>query len=104
MFGFGLKDKSKKVLEENFQYSSPTASWLKSIVKQGQPQDYNEYDVAIWYMITEWEFQLNNNSENLWVEKMNEEIEAVNKISNFAHKDTGFESRVSAIKNQLSNL
>jgi len=55
-------------------------------------------------MITEWEYQLNNNSENLWVEKMNEEIEAVNKISNFAHKDTDFESRVSAIKNQLSNL
>ena len=42
MFGFGLKDKSKKVLEEIFELYEPTPSWLSSIVKQGKPQDYNE--------------------------------------------------------------
>tara|TARA_Y100000768_G_C23955511_1_gene672550 strand:- start:843 stop:1157 length:315 start_codon:yes stop_codon:yes gene_type:complete len=104
MFGFGLKDKSKKVLEEIFELYGPTPSWLSSIVKQGKPQDYNEYDVAIWYMINEWEFQINQNSDNLWIEQMNKQIEAVNKISKFAHKDTGFESRISSIKNRLNNL
>ena len=104
MFGFGLKDKSKKVLEEIFELYRPTPSWLSSIVKQGKPQDYNEYDVAIWYMINEWEFLINTRSDNLWIEEMNKQIEAVNKISKFAHKDTGFESRIFSIKNRLDNL
>ena len=102
MFGFGLKDKSKKVLEETFGEHNPTPSWLSSIIKEGRPQEYNEYDVGIWYMITEWEFQINNNSDNLWIDNINDQIKAVNKISDYAHHDTGFESRIKNIKNMLN--
>ena len=59
MFGFGLKDKSKKVLNNHFKREGGwTPSWLNSIVNDGKIQGYNEYDVAIWYLITEWQWMI----------------------------------------------
>lgn len=54
MFGFGFKGKTKKVLQEHFQYSlgaihSPV---LSGIVSQAKMTGVNEYDAAIMFMTT----------------------------------------------------
>ena len=41
MFGFSLKDKAKKILDNDIGHYNPTNSWLKHIIKLGKLQEYN---------------------------------------------------------------
>ena len=59
MFGFSLKEKTIKLLENEIGHFNPTKKWLDHIIKIGKPQEFNEYDVAINYLMTEWEFKIN---------------------------------------------
>lgn len=115
MFGFGLKDKSKKILNEHFNKGGGwTPSWLNSIVSQGKSQGYNEYDVAVWYLITEWQWLIdmesNKETESGKENKkriyhaIQKEIELTNKIKHLAHQDTGFEEKIDAINKSLKYL
>mgnify|MGYP000107431421 FL=1 len=107
MFGFGLKGKAKKILNNHFNREGGwTPSWLNSIVSQGKSQGYNEYDVVIWYLITDWQWSIDTwkdiddspETTNRLYEEINEEIELLNQISHLAHEDTGFHSKVIEIK------
>lgn len=54
MFGFGFKGRTKKILQEHFQYTpgaihSPV---LSGIVAQAKASGVNEYDAAIMFMVT----------------------------------------------------
>ena len=53
MFGFSLKEKTIKLLENEIGHFNPTKKWLDHIIKIGKPQEFNEYDVAINYLMTE---------------------------------------------------
>jgi hypothetical protein len=107
MFGFGLKDKSKKVLNNHFKREGAwTPSWLNSIVNDGKIQGYNEYDVAIWYLITDWQWMIDTwknrgeedkETKDRIFQEINDEIVLVNEISHLANADTGFKERVAEL-------
>ena len=109
MFGFGLKDKAKKILENDIGVFFPTQSWLNSIVKQGKPQGYNEYDVAIWYLITDWEFEIDNairtgDSKEYWHQEIHSQREKLRKIEHLAHQDTNFLDKINQIIKKSKEL
>ena len=107
MFGFSLKDKAKKILKDEFWNSEPTNSWLNHIVKQGKLQDYNEYDVVINYLMTEWEFKINECMQRpddfgkeirkSWYKSINSERKKFKLMEHKAHQDLDFRDRCSRI-------
>jgi hypothetical protein len=96
MFGFGLKDKAKKILEDDIGVFSPTPSWLNHIVSEGKKQEYNEYDIAICYCITEWDFEIDqaikfdSNKEYIH-QQIKSQREKLSKIEHLAHQDLTFQ-------------
>ena len=114
MFGFGLKDKSKKVLNEHFNREGAwTPSWLNSVVSQGKSQGYNEYDVVIWYLINDWKWTIDTwkdrgtdseSTKQRLYKEIQEEIELANQIKHLAHQDTGLETKVDEIKRESEQL
>jgi hypothetical protein len=107
MFGFSLKDKTKKLLENEFKNFNPTNSWLNHIIKQGKPQEFNEYDVAINYLMTEWEFKIQQCKENpemfgkeirkSWLKTIKSERKIFKLIEHKAHQDLDFRDRCARI-------
>ena len=109
MFGFGLKDKAKKILENDIGVHRPTPSWLNSIVKQGKKQNFNEYDIAINYCMTEWEFYINEtirhgNNKEYWYQQIQSQRENLRKIEHLAHSDLDYRERVNQIINKSKEL
>ena len=109
MFGFGIKDKAKKILENQIGIFEPTSSWLNSIVTQGKQQDYNEYDVAIWYCITEWKFEIDNAintnfNRGYYYTQIKAQMENLKEIEKSAHQDTGYELEIKKISEKLEEL
>ena len=112
MFGFGLKDKAKKILNNHFNRDGGwTPSWLNSVVSQGKDQGYNEYDVVIWYLLTDWQWSIDTwkdrddspeTKERIYDEII-DEIKLLKQISHLAHEDTGFQVKVNEIE-ELSKL
>ena len=109
MFGFGLKDKAKKILENDIGVFFPTQSWLNSIVKQGKSQNFNEYDVVINYCMTEWEFEITqaikfgDNKEYLH-QQIHSQREKLRKIEHLAHPDLDYRERVNQIIKKSKEL
>ena len=107
MFGFGLKDKTKKVLEKEFNHFNPTIRWLNHIIKQGNSQDFNEYDVAINYLMTDWEFKIQQCRDNpdvfgkeikkSWLKTIKTEIKLLKLVEHKAHQDLDFRDRCKKI-------
>ena len=105
MFGFGLKDKAKKILENDIGIHRPTPSWLNHIVREGKKQEYNEYDVAIYYCMTEWEFyidqslKLNSSKEikQIHYKNIHSQRNNLKKIEHLAHQDMPFSDRINQI-------
>jgi len=52
MFGFGLKAKAEKVIEDDLDYfvSQMYRNRFNHIVKQGKSRGYNEYEIAIVFV------------------------------------------------------
>ena len=105
MFGFGLKDKAKKILENNIGVHRPTPSWLNHIVKIGKQQDFNEYDVAINYCMTEWEFNIDQcltrdfdkEIKEMHYKNIQSQRKNLKKIEHLAHQDMPFTDRINQI-------
>ena len=105
MFGFSLKDKAKKILENDIGIHRPTPSWLNHIVKQGNQQEFNEYDVVINYCMTEWEFnidqslKLNSSKEikQIHYKNIHSQRNNLKKIEHLAHQDMPFSDRINQI-------
>ncbi|MDC0426402.1 hypothetical protein OAM08_00225 [Pelagibacteraceae bacterium] len=103
MFGFSLKDKAKKILENDIGHFNPTNSWLNHIIKQGNSQDFNEYDVVINYLMTDWEFKINEvlnrpdafkkEIRKSWYKSINSEMKKFKLIEHKAHQDLDFRDR-----------
>jgi|TARA_B100001250_G_C19775066_1_gene779155 hypothetical protein len=114
MFGFGLKDKTKKVLNNHFKREGAwTPSWLNSVVNDGKLQGYNEYDAAIWYLITDWQWMIDTwknrgaedkETKDRIFKEIHDEIALVDAISHLAHEDTGFQSRIADIARDAQQL
>tara|TARA_B100000886_G_scaffold97076_1_gene64424 strand:+ start:734 stop:1084 length:351 start_codon:yes stop_codon:yes gene_type:complete len=113
MFGFSLKEKTIKLLEDEIGHFNPTKKWLDHIIKIGKPQEFNEYDVAINYLMTEWEFKINQCKDNpdmfgkeirkSWYKTINQERKKFAKIEHLAHQDLDFRDRSARIiKNSKS--
>tara|TARA_B110000196_G_scaffold272404_1_gene248321 strand:- start:6 stop:353 length:348 start_codon:yes stop_codon:yes gene_type:complete len=105
MFGFGLKDKSKKLLNDHFDCEGYwTTSWLNSIVSQGKAQGYNEYDVVIWYWITDQGFLINTWKDHESQESkmdiyrgIQDTLSKIDEIKHLAHQDTGYQAKLDEI-------
>ena len=108
MFGFSLKDKAKKILKDDFWHSDPTNSWLNHIIKVGKKQEFNEYDVVITYLMTDWEFKINSCLQNpdmfkkeirkSWYKTINAERKKFKQMMEHkAHQDLDFRDRCSQI-------
>ena len=107
MFGFSLKDKAKKILENDIGHYNPTNSWLNHVIKQGKPQEFNEYDVVINYLMTDWEFKINQclESPNIfkkeirkaWYKTIHSERKKFSTMEHLAHQDLNFRDRCSQI-------
>jgi hypothetical protein len=107
MFGFSLKEKAKKILENDIGHYNPTSSWLNSIIKQGSSQEFNEYDVVINYLMTDWEFKINQCLENpdlfgkeirkTWANTIKSERKRFEFFEHKAHQDLDFRDRCSRI-------
>ena len=114
MFGFSLKDKAKKILENDIGHYNPTNSWLNHIIKLGKLQEYNEYDVVIMYLMTEWEFKINQCIERpddfgkeirkSWYESINSERKKFKLMEHKAHQDLDFRDRCSRILKDSKNI
>ena len=113
MFGFGLKDKAKKILNNHFNRDGGwTPSWLNSIVSRGKSQGYNEYDVVVWYLLNDWQWSIDTwkdrhdapETRNEILQDITKEIDLLNQISHLAHQDTGFQSKVNEIQESLKLL
>jgi len=111
MFGFSLKDKAKKILENDIGIYRPTSSWLNHIVRQGKPQEYNEYDVAIYFCMTEWEFNMDHalqhgdkESKKHWYKTIHSQIKLLRKIEHLAHQDLPFRARIDQIIKKSEEL
>jgi|TARA_B100000315_G_scaffold242086_1_gene263842 hypothetical protein len=111
MFGFGLKDKAKKILENDIGIRRPTQSWLNHIVKQGKPQDFNEYDVVINYCMTEWEYSIDramrSDDKELKIlshKMIHSERDSLRKIEHLAHPDLDYRERVNQIIKKSKEL
>ena len=107
MFGFSLKEKAIKILENDIGHYNPTNSWLNHIVKQGKSQEFNEYDVVINYLMTEWEFKINQCLQSpdtfkkeirkSWYKTIHDERKKFKLIEHKAHQDLDFRDRCSKI-------
>ena len=53
MFGFGLKAKVERVIEDDFNYlvSDIQRLTFNGLVSQGKAMDQNEYSISIFYMM-----------------------------------------------------
>ena len=105
MFGFGLKDKAKKILENDIGVHRPVPSWLNSIVKQGKKQNFNEYDIAINYCMTEWEFNIDQalkldfdkEIKETYYKNIQSQRHNLKKIEHLAHQDMPVSDRINQI-------
>jgi hypothetical protein len=112
MFGFGLKDKAKKIIENDIGHYGPWSGWLSRIVSQGKKKGYNEYDVVVMYLLTQWEFDINHaitlesdkeHKDSLY-KRIHIEKDNFNKIKHLVHSDLDYRERFDNIIKQSEEL